>query len=198
MLVQALAEGHTLPGDGKAAALAAARVRMRGRWECSPAPAAPEPLAAGAAHWRRPQSAMLFEPTGRGGLGISPSTTLLQAGVVAVGHLSRFAGAGGGAWQWRYREARKRHPLLPNSKEGNREWERVLEELQERAVTVPAPVGTATRYAKVCGQQSVMEALARPPTAGPARAAGAEVVADLVSAARLTAKLKVEHKRKGT
>ena len=88
MLAQSLAEGHTLAGDEKAATLAAARVMQRGRWEFSPPPAAPEPLAPGAAHWRRPESTMLFEPAQAAGLGIQPSTALLQAGVVAVEHLS--------------------------------------------------------------------------------------------------------------
>ena len=58
MLAQAQAEEHPLAGDDKAAALAAAQVQRLGRWECSPAPVSPEPLAASAAHWERPVSAM--------------------------------------------------------------------------------------------------------------------------------------------
>ena len=55
---------------------------------------APEPMAAGAAHWERPTTMMLFEPEGLAGLGIRPSAALLQAGVVAVEHLCERASQG--------------------------------------------------------------------------------------------------------
>ena len=63
---------------------------------------------------------MLFEPTKAAGLGIRPSAALLQAGVVAIEHLSARAKE----WMWKYAEARVRHPLLPNTKAGAAEWER--------------------------------------------------------------------------
>ena len=50
MPAQALAEEHPLAGDDKAAALVAARVQRRGRWECTRESASPEPLAASVAH----------------------------------------------------------------------------------------------------------------------------------------------------
>ena len=99
LLTQALAEEQPLAGDDKAAALAAAQVQRLGRWECTPALVySPEPLAASAAHWERARSEMLFEPTKAAGLGIRPSPTLLQAGVVAVEHLSARAKV----WMWKY------------------------------------------------------------------------------------------------
>ena len=92
MLAQALIERHSLPNDEKTETLVAVRVRGHGRWTLTPAPQTCEPMAASAAHWRRPASEMLFEPAARAGLGIEPSALLLQVGVVAVEHCSAYAG----------------------------------------------------------------------------------------------------------
>ena len=157
MLAQALAEGHPLAGDEKAAALAAARVQRCGRWECTPAPVSPEPLAASSAHWD-PGSAMLFEPTEVVGLGIRPSSALLQAGVVAAEHLSARARV----WMWKYSEARVRHPMLPSTKAGKEEWERVLREVVAMRLEAPAATSTATgRDTRSCWGSCCMRGAAR-------------------------------------
>ena len=63
----------------------------------------------------------MFEPTEVAGLGIRLSSALLQAGVIAVEHLSARAKV----WMWKYSEARVRHSLLLGTKTGKEEWERL-------------------------------------------------------------------------
>ena len=187
MLAQTLAEEQPLEGNDKAAALAAARVQRLGRWECAAALASPEPLAASAAHWKRPKSEMFFEPTKVAGLGIRPSAALLQAGVVAVEHLSERAGV----WMWRYATARLRHPLLPGTKAGAAEWERVLTAVAEAGLEAPAASSTATRHGELRGQLSVAECNAR--AAKVARSGAGRVRAvgfDEAAVASMMAKLK--------
>jgi len=100
MLAQALLGGAAIEGDTaeRRAALAAERRRRYGRWEFQGgAPEAGDPFHSDAAHWQAPTSTPLFEPAPRG-LGMSVSPILAHAGVVAVGHLSAYAGRTGGDW----------------------------------------------------------------------------------------------------
>ena len=90
---------------------------------------------------------MLFEPTKAAGLGIRPAPALLQAGVVAVEHLS----AREKVWVWKYTDARVRHPLLPNTKAGATEWQRVLREVDAMDLEAPAATSTATRHGEAEG-----------------------------------------------
>ena len=102
-------------------------------------------------------SAMLFEPTEVAGLGIWPSSVLLQKGVIAVKHLS----ARTKVWMWKYSEARVRHPLLPGTKASKEEWERVLGEVTAMGIEAPAASSTAARHGELRGQLSYAGGCAR-------------------------------------
>ena len=116
------------------------------------------------------------------GLGIEPSAALLQAGVVAAEHLSFRSKV----WMWEYAEARVRHPLLPNTKAGAAEWERVLSKVAAMVREAPAAAGTATRHGQLRGQLSVAEGCAREAKAArQAEGRAGAVVFDAGAAARV-------------
>ena len=98
MLAQITVEEHQLVGDEQAEAMTANRVAARGRWDFTPTPRNWEPMAAEAAHWESHGGTLVFEPTHRGGLGVRPSTALLQAGVVSSEHFSDQIRSDGGVW----------------------------------------------------------------------------------------------------
>ena len=62
---------------------------------------------------------------------------------------------------WKYSDARVRHPLLPGTKAGKAEWERVLHEVTVMCLEAPAVSSTATQHGELRGQLSVAGGCAR-------------------------------------
>ena len=91
-----------------------------------------DPLHAAAVHFSAPESQLLFQPTTEGGLGLEPMETLLEAGVVAVGHMCKWpmrnSGAEG-AWVETYADARQRNPRLVRGAYAERQWAATRAEL---------------------------------------------------------------------
>ena len=103
------------------------------RWELAETLPACDPLHAGAQHFAPPASPLLFEPVERGGLGLTPDLSLMEAGVVACGHMCAAAFVGSGAegrWIVDYEEARIRHRELSSGKLAEAAWRRVIDELE--------------------------------------------------------------------
>jgi hypothetical protein len=101
-----------------------------GRWR-RPAPEG-DPLHGDAAHWRSPASTMMCEPQAQGGLGLVPEGRLLDAGVVAVGHM---CSTQRGVYAWMsFKEARRRTPSLEQHGATEAAWKRQVERLQQRGV----------------------------------------------------------------
>ena len=111
------------------------------RWELAGALPIGDPLHAGAQHFVPPASPLLFEPAERGGLGLTPDLSLMEAGVVACGHMCAAAFKGSGAegrWIIDYEEARQRHRELSGGKLAEAAWGRVFDELEGMGIE---PVG---------------------------------------------------------
>ena len=154
MLAQALAEEHPLAGDDKAAALAAARVQPRGRWECTPESASHEPLAASAAHWERPVLAIVVRADGGGGAR-DPFVVGIAAGGDRRGRAPQRAAEGvdvevlGGNQGCGILCCR---PRVPGTKAGQEEWERVLGEVTAMGLEAPAARAPEGRVARVAAR----------------------------------------------
>ena len=81
-------------GDAYLFAMAALRgtdgddEQSHARWNETALPTG-DPLRADAAHFRAPNSLLLFEPQDKGGVGATAYAPFLEAGVVATGHCCR-------------------------------------------------------------------------------------------------------------
>ena len=76
---------------------------------------------------------------------MSVSPILAHAGVVAVGHLSAYAGRTGSDWINSYGAARRRHPSLPDSLAGRAAWKGMVAALREAGVAASAGEETMGR-----------------------------------------------------
>ena len=112
--------------------------RRWGRWS-SKAPYG-DPLATDAPHFAAPGSLLISEPTQCGGLGLCPEPWLLEAGVVAVGHMCKSSAAGGGAvWIESYEQARRFNQRLPRFGAAAKAWARQLGQLRAAGVQPTLP-----------------------------------------------------------
>lgn len=100
-----------------------------------------DPMHSAAPHFAAAASPMISEPLTAGGLGLEPEPWLLQAGVVAVGHMCRSRIGSDGrivhSWCGNYAEARRRNPGLVQHGAASKAWERQLRRLEEAGI---APV----------------------------------------------------------
>lgn len=104
-------------------------------------------LRAESSVWAVGDSVRLFEPVAKGGVGVAPSRTLLEAGVKVAAHVCRCDHAGsGGGFIGSFEEARRLNPRLNAGDEA--EWVRVLSAV-EAAGVAPVP-GERVRAAGCC------------------------------------------------
>ena len=106
-----------------------------GRWQG----AFPEhdALNSEARRWQKPSSALMFEPTGNGGLGMELEPLLLEAGVAAVGNMTREVAGDNGEVTYRwldFRAARRENARIPNHGVVANAWTRQLARLEQLGV----------------------------------------------------------------
>ena len=106
--------------------------RFDGSWRFAPGDA----LCSVAPHFTSPESRLLFEPAEGGGLGLPPELGLMEAGVVAEGHLTEAVPGGGFAFL-NWKEARARISRL-QARDASA-WERVVRELEDRGCGAVRP-----------------------------------------------------------
>ena len=155
-----------------------------GRW-AGEAPTG-DPLHAEAAHWQPPASALLHEPTSKGGLGLPVEPLLLRAGVVATGHMCRTIrardGCGCATWEEDYEAACRRNPRLPRHGAASKAWERQIARVMQCGASPCTPeavggsgeqptIGDDRAYARAVGTRvdeavtaQVMRDLSNPDT----------------------------------
>ena len=141
-------------------AISAGRVETFGRWEFASARSRDHVLHPSAKHFSTPRTVLLFEPVESelGGLGAPPAGTLLEAGVLALGHLCATGLRGGKcAGRWLpFEELAKACPELRGVRRARTEHRSLLEWLEERGVDpcepesrrrFHSPTGTRRQFA---------------------------------------------------
>ena len=102
-----------------------------------------DPLHADREHWRMPGSPLVSEPTAAGGLGLAVEPRLLEAGVVAVGHMCKASDTGGGEEIYEFRRnyegARRLNVRLPADGAAAAAWTRQIDRLVAAGVPPCAP-----------------------------------------------------------
>ena len=90
---------------------------------------------------------MISEPETAGGLGLEPEPWLMQAGVVALGHMCQSRVGSDGrvthGWCSSYAEARRRNPGLSQHGAACKAWERQLRRMEEAGI---APVAAERAF----------------------------------------------------
>ena len=122
--------------------------RFDGSWRLSDGDA----LSPVAAHFQAPESLLLFEPSASGGLGLEPELGLMEAGVVAEGHMTHAVPGGGFAFS-SWEAARARNGRLRGG--DAQAWRRVVQELEGRGCKAVRPerVGPADEH---CARHRVL------------------------------------------
>jgi len=173
------------------------RWREWGRWRQR----APEgdPLHAGAKHWATPRSALISEPTSAGGLGMAPEAWLLNAGVVAVGHMCRTSTMPDGSlrheWRREYEAARRANRRLPAHGAAAAAWERQLQRLVAAGVEPEQQECTVELQPTPIAAAMATHARRAAKTVQVDRAAAEEVLADLERSEVREARVKEDWKR---
>jgi hypothetical protein len=120
--------------NGERAAIDTTELALNWIWEV--APEEDDPLNEEAPHWQAPKTAMLFD-VGGAGPGAPPAYHLLQAGVVALGHVCKRTPEG---TRWMaFEEATSRCTELSRCQEARRQWEATIEWLESRGVAPVEP-----------------------------------------------------------
>ena len=142
MLACALFEGvgRSLLAECDPEAIEESRARRFGRWELAGPLPAGDALLGSAEHFKRPRSALLFEPPtekGEGGLGAPPSALLLAHGIISLGCVCAppVRGSGmQGTFIASLAEFRSRVPGFPEGRRAERAVLGLVEWLRDRGV----------------------------------------------------------------